>query len=137
MEVGMIHEPPRSVLVLDDEADARQLVRLVLERLGYTVHGARDGKEALRLVGETDVSVALVDLLMPGMSGREFLERVGGIEPGRRPVCIVNSARRAAEVRAELRDLDVFGILTKPFEIHDLEERIAVAWEEKKQRLGP
>jgi len=124
----------RCVLVLDDEPDARELVRLVLEPLGFAVCGAGDGEEALLLLEENDVSVALVDLLMPGMSGRGFLERVAELPERKRPVCIANSARRPREVEAELRGLELFDILTKPFELHDLERRIVRAWEEKNRR---
>lgn len=124
------------VLVLDDEPDARVLVKLVLEPLGYTVCGTPDGEEALRLLEENDVSVALVDLLMPGMSGREFLERLADLPEIKRPVCIANSARRRREVERELQGLEYFDILTKPYELHDLQERITLAWEEKCRRLS-
>lgn len=124
----------RSLLVLDDEPDARELVRLVLEPLGFTVYGEHDGEEALRLLEENDVSVALVDLLMPGMSGREFLEQLAKLPEQKRPVCIANSARRPREVEAELEGLEYFDILTKPFELHDMERRVVCAWEEKNRR---
>jgi len=131
----MYPEPPKSLLVLDDEPDARELVKLVLEPRGFTVRGAGEGEDALRLLKEYDISVALVDLLMPGMSGREFLERMAQLPESMRPVCIANSARRRQEVERELQGLEYFDILTKPYELHDLEDRIARAWVEKGRRL--
>jgi len=130
----MPREASRCVLVLDDEPDARELIRLVLEPSGYTVYCMEDGEEALTLMETRKVAVALVDLLMPGMSGKQFLVRVSELPEEKRPVCIVNSARRPREIESDLEGLDVFDIVTKPFELDDLERRIGLAWEEKKRR---
>ena len=124
----------RTVLVLDDEPDARELVRLVLEPAGYQVYDVESGEDGLALLRANDISVALVDLLMPGMSGREFVRQMASLPEKRRPVCVETTARRAREVEGELEDLDIFDILTKPFELKDLERRIALAWEEKSRR---
>jgi two-component system NtrC family response regulator len=131
----MTDEPARTLLVLDDEQDARELIRLILTPLGYTVYMAAEGEEAMALLEEIEIAVVLVDMLMPGMSGREFLEALASFPWERRPVPVVNSARRRREVEAELAGMDVFDIVVKPFELHDIEERIALAYEEKRRRM--
>lgn len=132
----MIPNIPRTVLVVDDEEDARELVKFVLQPLGYSVFGAASGEEGLVMLREEAVAVALVDLLMPGMNGRQFIEHLGSLPESIRPVCIVNSARRRPEVEKEMQGLDFFHIITKPFELGDLERRITQAWEEKKRRAS-
>ncbi len=129
-------EKCRQVLIVDDEDDVRVLMKFILEPLGYQVHMAGDGGEALQLLREQRVAVVLVDLLMPGMGGRKFLEKIADLSEEERPVTMVNSARRLEEIREEVEGLDVFDIVTKPFDIADIEKRVALACSEKLRRLG-
>lgn len=113
-------EGNRSLLVLDDEPDARDLMRFIFEPRGYKVYTASDGEDALRLLREHRITVALVDLLMPSMSGPEFLERLTELPAERRPRILIHSARRPDEIRKETEGFDIHGILNKPFEIRDV-----------------
>jgi response regulator RpfG family c-di-GMP phosphodiesterase len=72
---------------------------------------------------------------MPGMSGKQFLREAARLPAERRPVMIVNSARRTEEVSKEVDGLEVFDIVSKPFELRDIEERIDRAYEERLRRL--
>ena len=65
-----------AILVVDDDADARKLARLVLENDGYTVIEAENGYLGLMRVAERIPSVILLDLLMPNMNGQEFLNEL-------------------------------------------------------------
>ena len=60
--------PPAKVLVVDDEPDVVSFLRVWLEAVGYDVHGAFDGQEALRLFSRYQPDLAIADLLMPGMN---------------------------------------------------------------------
>ncbi|WP_455375351.1 ATP-binding response regulator [Kaarinaea lacus] len=64
------------ILVVDDDADARKLARLVLENEGYTILEAENGYLGLMRVAERKPSVILLDLLMPNMNGHEFLNEL-------------------------------------------------------------
>ena len=64
------------VLVVDDNADARKLVRLILENEGLQVVEAENGYLGLMRVAERRPALILLDLLMPGMSGGQFLEEL-------------------------------------------------------------
>ncbi len=128
-------EKPAEVLVLDDELDAQDLLKLVLERRGYTVHPSGSGEEALRLIEEKQIAVALVDLLMPGMSGPEFLSRLAELPEDRRPVVLLISAKRLKEVQEMVRGLGVFQIIEKPFELREIEAHVDRAAEEKLRLL--
>jgi two-component system, chemotaxis family, chemotaxis protein CheY len=66
----------RKVLVVDDDADWREFLRLCLEDLGYEAIEAADGQEALNSLSRERYRVVLLDLNMPGMSGLEVVERM-------------------------------------------------------------
>lgn len=64
------------ILVVEDDISTRKLEQLVLERSGHTVLEAEDGNSALRVLNTEKVELILLDLLMPGMSGIDLLERL-------------------------------------------------------------
>ena len=64
-----------TVLVVEDEEDLRELMRLSLELRGYRVITAREGQDALdKIDGIEQLCLVLLDLLMPGMNGWDFFE---------------------------------------------------------------
>ena len=63
-----------TVLVVEDDLDIREVMRMVLEASGYTVLEASEGAEALSVVRECRPCVILLDLMMPGMDGFQFRE---------------------------------------------------------------
>lgn len=65
-----------SVLVVEDDDDTRELLRLWLEDAGTTVFQARDGREALRKITHVLPSVILCDLRMPGLDGCSFVKQM-------------------------------------------------------------
>ena len=66
----------KQVLVADDKASSRELIRTVLENSGYAVSEAGDGAEAVRVAGETSPDLILLDLQMPALDGFGALERL-------------------------------------------------------------
>ena len=64
------------VLVVDDDADVRSLTRELLERAGYDVVEASDGRAGLRRLHETRPALVILDVSMPGMDGWQTLERI-------------------------------------------------------------
>ncbi|MGV3707696.1 MAG: PAS domain S-box protein [Gemmatimonas sp.] len=85
---SVIHTNPRSqvgvesVLVVEDEDALRELTRRLLLRQGYQVHVAGNAEEAVQLFPTVDVDVVLTDVVMPGSSGVELMERLQRIKPG-------------------------------------------------------
>ena len=65
-----------TLLVVDDHRDNRELLMRRLEREGFTVIGAESGAEALAVLGQRAVSLILLDVMMPGLSGIEVLQAV-------------------------------------------------------------
>ncbi len=72
-----------TILVVDDEADIREMVRDVLEAKGYTVLEAGDGADALLVAGlyPEPIHLALSDVLMPTMSGPDMAEDLKAVRP--------------------------------------------------------
>ena len=64
------------ILVVDDEPGIRDLLKDNLEEQGYVCHTAPDGDAALNVLAEQTVQLALVDIMMPGMTGLSLFERV-------------------------------------------------------------
>jgi CheY-like chemotaxis protein len=71
----------RRVLVVDDDADWREFLRLSLEDLGYETLEAADGEAALSTLAQERCGVMLLDLNMPGMSGTEVVEHLSHDAP--------------------------------------------------------
>ena len=63
-----------TVLVADDEAEIRELLRLYLEKDGYQVLEAKDGAMALSLLEKEEIDLALLDIMMPGLDGSHGLK---------------------------------------------------------------
>jgi CheY-like chemotaxis protein len=72
------------VLVVEDEAEVRELIRDVLRQAGYDVLDASDGEHALRIAREIDIHLLLTDVIMPRMGGRELAARFAEIRPDAR-----------------------------------------------------
>ena len=57
------------ILIVDDEADIRKIIRLLLEKKGYIVSEASNGRDAVELVKHNDIDLVVMDIMMPHMSG--------------------------------------------------------------------
>jgi CheY-like chemotaxis protein len=105
------------ILVVDDEAAIRALLKKIIERRGYLVDDARDGAEAIELLRERSYDVLLIDLMMPNVNGFELVDYLAKHTSAPRAAVIVITA--AAESKP-LRQLDpsiVHSIVRKPFDI--------------------
>jgi len=112
------------VLVVDDEAYVREIVRGSLEAAGYTVVCAAGAYEALQLYQSlgSQVELAIVDLTMPGEEGGDVARRLRHYDPALR--VIATSGYAEAEVKAKFGDLmDAF--LAKPYRADRLREVVA------------
>ena len=79
-----------TILLVEDDAGVRQLLARVLRDRGYTVFEARHSEEALQVFADrgADLDLMLTDVMMPGISGLELAERVRGIRPELKIVCM-------------------------------------------------
>ncbi|HZU24708.1 MAG TPA: response regulator [Bryobacteraceae bacterium] len=78
----------RTILVVEDEAGIRALVRKILERHGYVVLDTARAEEALGIVETNAIDLIITDLMMPEMNGQELVERLKSARPGLRVLFI-------------------------------------------------
>jgi CheY-like chemotaxis protein len=115
-----------AVLITDDDAGIRSLLKTVAEMRGCTVETAANGIEAMQKMKARSYDLLLLDLMMPMMSGYDVVERMRDME--HRPAVIVVTAGH--ETAGDFERLDgrvVSSILRKPFDIHAASELIQVA----------
>ena len=110
-----------TVLIVEDDSDSRTLLRVILEREGWKVLAAENGREGLNLLETGRPGVILLDLMMPEMDGFEFIEhlreRPGG---GNIPVVVLTAKDLTAEDRRRLNG-SVSRVLQKgTYRIEDL-----------------
>jgi signal transduction histidine kinase/DNA-binding response OmpR family regulator len=95
---------PCHVLVVEDEPSIRQMVRRVLEKEGWTVREAENGREGLVAMEESRPSIILLDLMMPVMNGFEFIRELRKRPEWRSiPVVILTAKDLTVEDRAQLK----------------------------------
>jgi len=112
------------VLVVDDEPDICALVAYHLAKAGFRVSTAGTGDEALRSVREQEPNLVVLDLMLPGLSGYDVLERLRA-EPNTRDVPVLMlTARREEEDRIRGLSLGADDYQTKPFSPQELVLRV-------------
>jgi DNA-binding NtrC family response regulator len=116
---------PVDVLIADDDASVRGLLRTLLSRRGYGVIEAEDGGSAIEKLGARPVDVIITDLVMPRADGFEVLRRARERQP-RTPVVMLTAEGSIRECVEAMR-AGAFNFLTKPFHPNDLEEIVRQA----------
>jgi len=113
---------PLSVLLVDDEARLRDVLRKAIVSLGFDARGAGSGEEAMRLMREQAHRVVIVDLNLPGMSGMDLFAALRKSYPATQVIVLtgfgdLDTAKQAIR-------LDVVDFLTKPCHLGDLEQAL-------------
>jgi PAS domain S-box-containing protein len=118
-----------TVLLVDDEHSIRALGKQMLERLGFQVLCASDGREALTVYAEhrNDISLVLLDLTMPHMDGEEALRGLRRLDPGVRVV--MTSGYTEQDIVARFAGKALAGFVPKPYTMAVLRERLRAALE--------
>jgi two-component system response regulator PilR (NtrC family) len=117
----------KTVLVVDDEEGVREALRHFLERDGFRVRLARDGREALQILEGEACDLAFLDIMMPGLDGIETLRQIRGRHADL-PVVMV-TAYASAESTIQAMRLGAFDYITKPWRIDEVRLVMQRAWE--------
>lgn len=113
------------VLIIDDEPDARALLRKILAKEGWHTQTANNGREALELLEQTTPSLILLDLMMPVMDGFTFIKELKKIDPENKIPVIVVTARDLSKVEFEKLSRNANHIVQKSaYEKDELMEQI-------------
>jgi two-component system phosphate regulon response regulator PhoB len=112
------------ILVVEDEADIRELIRYNLEREGYSVSDVETGEEGLRLARKSAPDLLLLDLMLPGMDGLEVCRSFKGEDALRTvPIIIVTAKGEEPDIVTGL-ELGADDYVTKPFSPRVLVARV-------------
>jgi CheY-like chemotaxis protein len=111
----------KTILVADDERTITDLVAFALEMEGYKVIQAFDGPEALRLTKEERPDLVMLDIMMPGIDGREVSRRIKeNPATAKIPVLLFSAAPNA-----DLSEAKADGFLAKPFDLDKLASTVS------------
>jgi DNA-binding response OmpR family regulator len=124
--MGTIPHAPvgATVLVVDDDVDQLNIMRLSLEHAGYTPLTAANGLDALDFVRSQHVDVILLDVMMPEMGGLQVCEELKRMDAGRAIPVILVTAKDDVDTRAAGMRLGVSDFLTKPVNMQELHIRV-------------
>jgi DNA-binding response OmpR family regulator len=118
------------IFIVDDDPDVRDLVEYKLVQNGHDVLSATNGQDALRLVPEIMPELVLLDVMMPGISGFDVLERLRA-DAGTRSLPIIMLTAKAQEADTDRGfTLGANDYVLKPFSPRELMSRVSA-------QLGP
>jgi len=118
MEQDRVFE--KRILVVEDDPSARESIILLLRIDRHTVTEARDGKEALELVGRQSFDLVLLDYAMPGIQGWEVALNIRRISPALPILMVTAYLEKLSGI-----DKPVNAVLGKPFTMDELRSAIA------------
>ncbi len=114
--------PQETILIVDDEANIRDLARLYLEKDGYRVVTAVNGQQALDIIAQTPPTLMVLDLMLPGIDGWEVCRRVRAAQ---NPLPILMLTARNEDIDKIVGlEMGADDYLTKPFNPRELVARV-------------
>lgn len=117
----------KRILIVDDEASLRTLVRANLEVDGLEVSEAVDGIEAMRILAESQPDLILLDIMMPGKDGIEVLEDLAADKKLKGIPVILLTAKGEQEDLEKGAALGARGHITKPFDPEQMVRTVKAA----------
>lgn len=112
-----------TVLIVEDNSDISNMIADALNKSGYLCVQAFSGTEALLRIDQNKYELILLDLMLPGMTGEEFIRK---IKPANQTPIIIVSAKDELDSKVDLLSIGAEDYITKPFQIKELLARIAV-----------
>ena len=112
---------PKTILIVEDESNIRELLRMYLEQEGYTVESAQNGSEGLRTFKRVHPDLVLLDLMMPVMDGNQMIRELRTFS--KTPVIMLTAKGEMMDKVAGL-ELGADDYITKPFEMREVMARV-------------
>ncbi|MCM3745868.1 response regulator transcription factor [Paenibacillus pasadenensis] len=112
-----------TILIVEDDSSIHSLLKEALELHGFDVQSAYSGTEGKLLIEQHSIDLVLLDLMLPGMDGEQFLGHIRQSSPV--PVIVI-SAKNDQPTKLELLTNGADDYLTKPFDVKELLARIQI-----------
>jgi len=116
--------PPVKILIVDDVADNRMLLRRLLERAGFQTREALDGETATEIASQWEPNCILMDMRMPGIGGVEAIRRIRALKPSESPKIISVSASVFPIDEEQFRLAGADQFISKPVVLRELMESL-------------
>lgn len=111
----MSEEPQKTVLIVDDETDVTEVISAWLRREGYRVVTASEAAEGLAIARAERPDLVLLDVMMPGITGWEMLERLKALEQTRDIPVVMMTVLAESRFLRKAADQNAAGYIRKPF----------------------
>ncbi len=108
------------ILIIDDDQDFREMLRLTLEDAGHEVEEAADGAEGCDRYGQGQHDLVITDIIMPGKEGVETIITLRKMDPGSRIIAISGGGPSRTNYLQHAKKLGAAEFLVKPFRRHQL-----------------
>ena len=116
---------PKKIMVVDDEESLRELAQAIFSSEGFDITTAASGQECLDILNTEKPDLILMDMMMPGMYGRETTEKIRQNPATKNLKIVFLTVARFSETGKETLDsLKVLDYITKPFDNEDLIKRV-------------
>jgi len=118
-----------SILIVDDELSMREFLKILLEKDGYEISTASDGKNALRIIKEKKIDLVISDIRMPGMNGLELLSEINNTRSNL-PVIMITAFASPEDAVTAMKN-GAIDYITKPFNVDEIRKVIKTAIKKK------
>jgi len=109
------------ILVIDDEAPVREMLRILLERQDHTVYDAEDGDVGMEILEENEIDLVITDILMPERDGLEIIRSVRRSAPQVKILAMSGGGRTGRlDFLAEAEEFGAHRAVHKPFRSREL-----------------
>lgn len=117
----------QKILIIDDEDIQRDIAAIMLKRLAYNPVSVASGAEAVSFLENNKVDLLLLDMIMPGMNGRETYERIIALHPGQKAVIATGFSETDEVRKAQKMGAGVF--IKKPYTLNQLGKAVKIELE--------
>jgi len=112
------------ILLIDDDSNLLQMVKLMLERVGHTVTTSMDGERGIKMAGTDKPDLAIIDVMMPGLSGYDVVRKMRDDPATAQIPIIILTARSQPMDKQMALEAGANAFLSKPITSHELTSRV-------------
>ncbi|HCM42444.1 MAG TPA: response regulator [Candidatus Omnitrophota bacterium] len=120
----MTPQPPKKILIVDDETDTLRLLRLRLEKKGYQITACENGKDALLEAQKTTPDLAILDIKLSDMTGYDILKKFKANPALKNVPVIFSTADASVALKQTVRAHEANDYVIKPYDAHQLLKKI-------------